>query len=573
MAREILPIVANTSFQRIGVVDDYVSFIWTTRYNEPGDFELVVPMSSNSLDFFVKDYYIMRDDDENVGIIERIAVSKDADNQETMIVSGRFLSSILDRRIIAKQTQVSGTVEACVKTLVNQNLVSPSDSARKIANFTYGKFSIAANQMQQQFTGTNLLEAIQGICETYGCGFKVTLNSSNQFVFTMFDGIDRSYNQSANTYAVFSQEYENIESSDYEEDYQDVVTDVLVAGEGEGLDRKTVWSRAEINTGLQRYEVFVDARNASTNNGEISEVVYYQQLKEEGLESITSFTQAFAGEINTHNIEFGADLGIGDICTIENRQWGIYLNARLLEWIESVSEAGVYSVTPTFAPTLIAGSPDIDDNAYILTETGYTTSSETNDALLQEDAIVVSSMYDSAKKISELDEAASVTESHYLAVAESATKTRKLSFTTLQTWLSSLYAAISHKHAAGDITSGTLALARGGSGQTGTTATTTVSTVITAATGTTISSVSFRKWGKVAQISFAVKRNAAVAANATFDVGTLKSGYRPDNICVIGSAFYLGQIGSTGLIRVRNMSGGSVAANTDMNFGATFVLP
>lgn len=346
--QSMVPVIADTSFNRLCVVDDYISFIWSRRYYDVGDFEMVVSMYSPIMRYVVRGFYVMRDGFDEVGIIERVAITQDVSNQEVAVISGRFLSSILARRIIALQTQVSGTIEACIKKLVNENAISPTDSNRAIPGLQYGTWSIPATTMQQQFTGKNLLEAMQDICKQSKLGFKIALTENNAFSLILYAGIDRSYNQTANPYVIFSNEYDNLASSDYSEDYESVVTDVLVAGEGEGLDRKTVWASNGTNAGLSRYEIYVDARNASTNNGAISDTVYYAQLREEGLEQITDVLQAFAGEVYLTNYVLGQDFDVGDVVVVENTRWGVSANARLVEVIESVSEAGVYTVTPTF---------------------------------------------------------------------------------------------------------------------------------------------------------------------------------------------------------------------------------
>ena len=238
--KQILPVIMNTNFERLAVVDDYISFIWTSRYYTSGDFELCVDVNEQNMALFMKDYYVVRDDDENVGIIENIVVDRNEDMKEMLIVTGRFLQSILGRRIIAVQTTVNGKISACIERLINENVINPTRPARKISNFTIDNVEIATT-MKAQYTGKNLLETISKICETYGIGFKVTLNSDHEFVFKLYEGIDRTYDQDENTWVIFSDKYDNLLSSEYEENYRDVVTALLVAGEGEGQDRKTAW--------------------------------------------------------------------------------------------------------------------------------------------------------------------------------------------------------------------------------------------------------------------------------------------------------------------------------------------
>lgn len=463
--KEILPIVMNSQFERLAVIDEYTSLIWTTRFYTCGDFELCVDVDEKTTGLFRKGYYIMREDDENVGVVEKVQIQKNEDDQEILIVTGRFLPSIIGRRIISKQTIVSGAVSDCVNALLTQEIINPTISARQIPNFTLGSYNIAQT-MQAQYTGANLLDKISEICQTYGLGFKVVLNDQNQFVFSLIEGVDHSYGQSENPYVIFSDEYDNLLSSQYVEDYSDIATDVLVAGEGEGLDRKTLWVTAGTNlipnnpsywesgglnsgqnvdnatalqtrirlitgipvqpntsyiitktagtaigihqmtaeggtfvhdslwqtgetysfttepnctfiricfrtdpsgdispseigtdivitmtendTGLNRYEVYKDQRNLQTNGGEITEAEYEAQMRESGLESITTITSAFTGTVYFGNIQWKEDVNIGDICVIENKRWGIYTNSRLVEVIESVAETGEYSIVPSF---------------------------------------------------------------------------------------------------------------------------------------------------------------------------------------------------------------------------------
>lgn len=343
----IEPTILNKNFEQIAIIDDYSSFIWTSRFYQCGDFELCVPADEWHVDTLQIGYYIMRNDDENVGIIEDLEMSIDEDMEETMIVTGRFLPCILERRIIATQTQLYGTVSDGISALINDAIVYPVIPERKIDNFVVIPTNFS-ERLEAQYTGKNLLETIESICEERSIGFKVTLDDQNNFTFTLYEGADRSYNQSENPNVIFSNEYDNLSTSDYQEQSSSVVTDVLVAGEGEGLNRKTIWASSENLSGLDRYEIYHDQRNMSTNDDEISDEEYYAQMLQEGLQQITTITKAFEGQVYFDNIEYKKDVFLGDIVTIQNTQWGMSINSRLIEVIESVDETGSYTITPTF---------------------------------------------------------------------------------------------------------------------------------------------------------------------------------------------------------------------------------
>lgn len=346
MTKQLLPVVMTDQFIRLAVIDDYSSFIWSSRYYTTGDFQLIVDATPEYMSLFKEQYYIVRDDDENVGIIEDIFVERTEDGNDRLIIKGRFIDSIIGRRIIAEQTTVSGKISDCIEQLLDENIINPSNAARQIDNFVIDSYEVAT-AFQAQYTGKNLLETISAICETYGIGYKVTLNADHEFVFKLYEGVDRTYDQNVNDWVIFSDTYDNLISSEYEENYQKVVTSVLVAGEGEGLDRKTAWV-GDDKTGLERYEVYKDQRNIRSNNGEIPDEEYIELLKEAGKESLTKYTTAFTGKVYFENIKYKTDIGLGDLCVIQNDNWGIYINSRLVEVIESVDETGAYTITPTF---------------------------------------------------------------------------------------------------------------------------------------------------------------------------------------------------------------------------------
>ena len=342
----MIPIIMNTSFARLGEIDDYISFIWTSRYYNTGDFELVIPVNAKNINLIKKDFYVIRDDDENIGIIEDIIINRNEELAETMKITGRFLQSILGRRIIAPQTNCSGKLSNCIEALVNACLVNPAISARKVNNIII-EHSSFDDTIDTQFTGDNLLDKVSEICMIYGVGFKVTMNSSNQFVFKLYKGEDRTYDQDENPWVIFSDQYDNLLSSQYEECYQNISTAVWVAGEGEGLDRKALWVSSG-ETGLGRYETYKDARSIQSNGGEIPQSEYNKLLESSGKDSLTKYTTAFTGSVYFNNIKYREDVFLGDMCVIENERWGIVVNSRLVEVIESVDETGNYSILPTF---------------------------------------------------------------------------------------------------------------------------------------------------------------------------------------------------------------------------------
>lgn len=351
---EMIPYVVDSDMEtRLDIVDDYTSFIWTERYYNTGDFELVVPATERFIGLMKQGRYIVREDRAEWGIIEKISIEqieRISDSNSRMVVSGRFASAIIGRRIVAylTATSTSITVGAWIHSLLNQHAISPANTARTIPDLTFTNLSGATDTLEQQITGKNLLEAVTDICQKYGLGYRID-RENGKWAFKLFKGTDRSINQSTVPPVIFSVEYDNLDSLQYEADFSKTVTAVRIAGEGQGVNRKIYWYDTGA-LGLERYEFWKDARNASTQtaDGTIPDSEYEAMLLSEAAEDITVVKEAVAGRVDFSNVVYRQDVFLGDIVTVKCEAWGIEMNPRLIEVIESTDETGMHTFTPTF---------------------------------------------------------------------------------------------------------------------------------------------------------------------------------------------------------------------------------
>ena len=121
-----------------------------------------------------------------------------------------------------------------------------------------------------------------------------------------------------------------------------------MGGEVISNERVLVWSAKDSQSGIDRFEKYLDASNTIQNEQIISLETYKSQLQGLGLVEVTDYTTAFSGEVDFTRIMQGNTVNVGDICTIQNTEWGMYINARVVEIIESVGEDGAYTIIPTF---------------------------------------------------------------------------------------------------------------------------------------------------------------------------------------------------------------------------------
>lgn len=334
--------VMNDRFETIDIIDAYESVIWTDRYIGYGDFEIYAPFSLDLLKKVKQDYYLTILDSEHVMIIEGIEILSDTDNGNRIKITGKSLESILNRRIMWYRESFTGSLQDAIESILTNTIINPPMEDRKIPNFIFEASTderVTALTIEDEYTeDRNVYEIIVALCERNFLGYRVTLNSSNQFVFKLYMGEDRSYNQLTNPYVVFSPNYENIINSNYIDSTEIMKNITLVAG---GDTSITVGS----GTGLLRREIYTDARDIQP--GQVTD--YNEALKHRGELTLldNSKTVNFEGEVDAVRMfVYGEDFFIGDIVQISN-EYGIEGSARVMEFIKSDDASGSKAY-PTF---------------------------------------------------------------------------------------------------------------------------------------------------------------------------------------------------------------------------------
>lgn len=342
--------VLNNQLERIGAIDTMTSIIWTNRYYTYGDFELYLPATEGHLGLLRESCYLVRDGFEsNAMIISKIRISTDVEQGNYLTVTGKCLKSILYRRIVWDMTSVTGLVETCIARLLSDNAINPDIDARKISRLADNNSLSTGITMTAQYTGDNLGEVIAGICQNYGIGWDIQLDiERKRFLFGLYKGTDRSYGQTDVPYVIFSNEYENLLRTTYLYDATNYRNVAKVAGEGEGVNRRTIVVGAA--SGMDRYEEYIDARDIQSNDGQISNTEYYNLLTEHGKEKLAEldYIENFEGEVEAnYTYKLGEDYFIGDVVEVVN-EYGIAASTRILEVIQCEDDTGIYTI-PTFS--------------------------------------------------------------------------------------------------------------------------------------------------------------------------------------------------------------------------------
>lgn len=342
--------ILDQNYKLISYLDTYSSLEWVTRFYDMSDFVLVANATAENIEKLKRGNILTRaDDTKKACVIENVEIYLSATNS-TITARGRGIESFLERRIVWTQTiaETGETAENFIRRLIMENAINPANKERVIPHLKLGDKNGFTDKIEKQLTGDKLLTAISAICKVYGYGYKVTLDEG-QLIFNLYKGIDRSYKQNVNPFVVFSDGFDNLAETTYSNDESTYCNTALIGGEGEGKDRK--WTSIE-NTSekeLKRYELYVDAKDISSNSGEINETDYTNLLLERGKEKLAeaAITEKFDGVIDSYNTYiYGKDYKLGDIVQVENIH-GLKASPRIVEIIESFNENG-YKIVPTF---------------------------------------------------------------------------------------------------------------------------------------------------------------------------------------------------------------------------------
>ena len=346
------------------VCDSFSSLLWDIEYYKCGTFEVYIATSSRNIEIFQTGRIVGRDDDkEHFGLIESVELETDSEDGDYLIIKGRFLMCLLERRIIyptlnfTKMTTYGMIIQKAVENnvLVSGNRLIPGLKLGEIQGTCWSKTT------KLQVSYDNLMEWVYTICEKIGGTANIRLSKTNnehyEMIFELSQGADRSILQEVNPHIIFSDRYNNLLSFTYFTDTSVKKNYAYVLGKGEGKKRKrTIYFEGTEPSSLDRYEVYVDAKDISdeeqvdNETKPISETEYEELLKEKGKQSLVPITMKSESQIAVQSTQFqyGVDYFVGDFVTVEHHKFGIRQNKiQLVGMIESFDRNG-RNLTPTF---------------------------------------------------------------------------------------------------------------------------------------------------------------------------------------------------------------------------------
>ena len=126
--------VRDKNLNKIGLIENAESIIWTNRFFECGDFEIYAPASKKILNLCKTGRFLTHKGSKVPMMIEEYKITTDLDGIDYITISGRCATGLLARRIIVDgATRPEEYPSVRIFNLLNNNIIFLPGEASELA--------------------------------------------------------------------------------------------------------------------------------------------------------------------------------------------------------------------------------------------------------------------------------------------------------------------------------------------------------------------------------------------------------------------------------------------------------
>lgn len=292
--------VLNRQLDRIGIVSEYNSLVWTTRLWSHGKASLKCQLDAMGQD---------------AAFLQR------SDTPEAMRIVRRHPSSLegepsLEIEALGATWLFEKRVNWWTHTFNNVNLAAAAATLTADAQATYaginrtipGMLALVdltgvVHAITKQVTWGIVSSAIFEMCKEAGFGFGVRYGGGGLQPYVL-RGVDRSAS------VVFSDEYRDVSREDVDIDESAYANLAVVGGQGDLAARSVAQQR--VDAGRELAEMWVDAKDLP--QGTLTASEYLSALRQRGAEKLAAapITRSFESSVTEDRYTYGVDYSLGD---------------------------------------------------------------------------------------------------------------------------------------------------------------------------------------------------------------------------------------------------------------------
>lgn len=353
----------DSLLRRERVIDRFESLIWTERYNDVGDFELVIRSSYESRNLLKAGVRLALNESHRVMTIKTVENGVDAEGKAVLTVTGFSLESLLDERVAKESlsdltTSPKWVIEGepatvarkifhdiCVTGILNPKDVIPYITETGHSLAPEDTIPEPVDPIKVELVPQSVFQAVRDICTVWNLGFRLLRNfDASQLFFDIYSGSDRTSGQSILDPVIFSPDLDNLQNTRELTTIEGAKNVAYVFSPAGFLEVYPADVDPDID-GFDRQVLMVQADDITDENPEF-EAALLQRGREELAK--TRVFQAFDGEINqSSQYRYQRDYYLGDIVEMRNID-GVTNKMRITEQIFVSDQEGERSY-PTLA--------------------------------------------------------------------------------------------------------------------------------------------------------------------------------------------------------------------------------
>ena len=316
--------------QRKDFINNFIYAYYEHCFCGVGKFEIKVPITEKSIQYLMKDNYILLDEGI-LGVIKTRHFEQTEEEQNVLTVSGKTINELFLRRCFELTYKYTGKLSAITRNMVDDLCINPEDTKRIISLISLAEdseFIPDGSSYKVQKTGDYLADALEEILSFENKGYMLypVFENNNGYVlsgleFRVYNPADRTVgNSDDNVPVVFSSDMNNIHNFIYEENADDYKNMAYGAGQGQGENRVLVEAGEVDSEDIDRCELYVDARDLQQEEGQ-TEADYRERLTSRTIEKLLENKTFISvnGSIveGTTAFKIGTDFNVGDFVSFK----------------------------------------------------------------------------------------------------------------------------------------------------------------------------------------------------------------------------------------------------------------
>lgn len=361
--------ILDALLRRTEVIDKFISLIWTDRFQDLGDFELVVSSTSENRSWLTTDTLLAINTSYRVMVIDKTNDTVDDDDIATLTITGHSIETVLNDRVV-KNTYTDLTTEptwdfsdtpgnicrTMFDHICRDGILFASDIIPFLVPgsiYSTGTIPEYDTEILWSQAPDQLFTPIQQLCQLYDLGFRLVRNQdSSQLYFDIYSGNDRTTQQTDFPPVIFSPSLDDLQNTTkvaITEGSKNVAYVFSTAG------TKTVYDD-NVDPTVTGFVKRVLVVNADIADGDPDPDTTMQQAGAQALIAARA-TEMFDGELNQYgSFTYEVDYTVGDLVEMRDQDGNISYK-RVTEQIFS-SDANGDTSYPTLAADLFAGIDD-----------------------------------------------------------------------------------------------------------------------------------------------------------------------------------------------------------------------